>query len=104
MLSVHGLPFQRIVDLARDQQKTLRCDYHEEALTQLRDLVPAAFSGRWEVQVTSGDAADTIVRTATELPDCDGNARAYRSPAHSPGECCRESHTSRALPGIDHQV
>jgi universal stress protein A len=42
-------------------------DYYEEAFTQLRDLVPASFSGPWDVQVTSGDSADAIVRMATEL-------------------------------------
>jgi universal stress protein A len=47
--------------------QTVLRDYHEEALTQLRDLVPPAFSGSWEAQVTTGDPADAIVREATQL-------------------------------------
>jgi nucleotide-binding universal stress UspA family protein len=47
--------------------QTVLRDYHEEALTQLRDLVPAAFSGSWEAQVATGDPADAIVREATQL-------------------------------------
>ena len=47
--------------------ETLRRDYHEEALTQLRDLVPVSLAGLWDVQVTTGDAADAIVRMATEI-------------------------------------
>jgi nucleotide-binding universal stress UspA family protein len=47
--------------------ETLRRDYNEEALTQLRDLVPVAFTMPCEVKVTAGDPADAIVRVATEL-------------------------------------
>jgi universal stress protein A len=47
--------------------QTVRRDYNEEALTQLRDLVPPGFSGSWEAQVTTGDPADAIVREATQL-------------------------------------
>jgi nucleotide-binding universal stress UspA family protein len=46
--------------------ETLRRDYHEEALTQLRDLMPASFTKPWDVQVTAGDPAEAIVRMATE--------------------------------------
>jgi len=45
----------------------VRYDYNEEALVQLHDLVPASFTGSWEVQVTAGDPADGIVRLAEEL-------------------------------------
>jgi nucleotide-binding universal stress UspA family protein len=47
--------------------ETVRHDYHEEALVRLHDLVPASFTGAWEVQVTAGDPADGIVRLAEEL-------------------------------------
>jgi universal stress protein A len=47
--------------------ETLRRDYHEEALTQLRDLVPASFPMPWDIQVTGGDPADAIVRMATDI-------------------------------------
>ena len=57
----------RLPSLPLSPPETLRRDYHEEALTQLRDLVPAPFTGRWDVQVTTGDSADAIVRIATEL-------------------------------------
>jgi len=46
---------------------TVRHDYYEEALVQLRDLVPASYTGAWEAQVTTGDPADGIVRMAEEL-------------------------------------
>jgi nucleotide-binding universal stress UspA family protein len=39
-------------------------DHHEEALTQLRDLMPGSFRGVWEVEVAFGPLADTIVRIA----------------------------------------
>ena len=47
--------------------ETVRHDYHEEALVQLHDLVPASFTGSWEVQVTAGDPAEAIVHMAEEL-------------------------------------
>jgi universal stress protein A len=47
--------------------QTVLRDYHEEALTHLRDLIPPGFSGSWEAQVTAGDPADAIVREATQL-------------------------------------
>src|SRR5262249_31794390 len=37
--------------------ETVRRDYNDEALSQLHDLVPASFTGSWEVQVTAGDPA-----------------------------------------------
>jgi nucleotide-binding universal stress UspA family protein len=46
--------------------ETLRRDFNEEALAQLRDLVPSSFSGHWEVEVMTGDPADTIVQAARE--------------------------------------
>jgi len=45
---------------------TIRRDYVEEALLQLRELVPPFFSGLWETEVASGAPADTIVRLARE--------------------------------------
>jgi universal stress protein A len=45
----------------------VRRDYYEEALVQLRTLVPATFPGDWEAQVTDGNPADAIVRMAEEL-------------------------------------
>jgi nucleotide-binding universal stress UspA family protein len=45
---------------------TIRRDYVEEALTQLRDLVPNSFTGTWDVAVESGNPADEIVRVAQE--------------------------------------
>lgn len=44
----------------------VRQDYSDEALTRLRDLVPEAFRGTWEVEVAVGRPADTIVRFARE--------------------------------------
>ena len=39
-------------------------DHNEEALTQLRDLMPDTFYGDWEVEVAVGPPADAIVRVA----------------------------------------
>jgi nucleotide-binding universal stress UspA family protein len=47
--------------------ETIRRDYHEEALLQLRELMPPSFTGLWEPRVVAGDPADTIVRMAEEL-------------------------------------
>jgi len=44
----------------------VRHDYSEDALTQLRDLMPAGFRGAWEAEVATGNAAETIVRIAGE--------------------------------------
>ena len=44
----------------------VRRDLDEEALEQLRDLVPDTFCGTWEVDVASGHAADAIVRIARD--------------------------------------
>jgi nucleotide-binding universal stress UspA family protein len=57
----------RLPSLPASPPETLRRDYQEEAITQLRDLVPASFTGAWDIQVTTGDSADAIVRTATDL-------------------------------------
>lgn len=46
---------------------TVRRDYTEEALAQLRDLVPDAFSGTAEVKVVDGNPADAILRVVQEL-------------------------------------
>ena len=39
-------------------------DHNEEALTQLRDLMPDTFYGDWTVEVAAGPPADAIVRVA----------------------------------------
>lgn len=44
----------------------VRHDSSEETLTRLRDLVPEAFRGTWEVEIAIGRPADTIVRLAQE--------------------------------------
>jgi len=44
----------------------VRHDYGEETLTRLRDLVPEAFRGTWEVEIAVGRPADTIVRLARQ--------------------------------------
>src|SRR5512132_2577576 len=44
----------------------VRHDYSEETLTRLRDLVPDAFRGTWEVAIAVGRPADAIVRLARE--------------------------------------
>ena len=41
-------------------------DRHEEALTQLRDLMAGSFQGAWEAEVVAGSPAETIVRVAQE--------------------------------------
>jgi nucleotide-binding universal stress UspA family protein len=41
-------------------------DYGEETLARLRDLVPEAFRGSWDVAIAVGRPADTIVRFARE--------------------------------------
>ena len=48
------------------EPSVVRRDYGEETLTRLRDLVPEAFRGTWEVEVAVGRPADTIVRLARE--------------------------------------
>lgn len=45
---------------------TIRRDYVEEALLQLRELVPPSFTGVWETEVASGAPAEAIVRLAQE--------------------------------------
>jgi nucleotide-binding universal stress UspA family protein len=46
------------------QPMTVLYDHNEEALTQLRDLMPGSFHGAWAAEVACGPAADTIVRVA----------------------------------------
>ena len=43
---------------------TIRRDYVEESLLQLRELVPPSFTGVWETEVASGAPAEAIVRLA----------------------------------------
>ncbi len=44
----------------------VRRDLNDEALTQLRDLIPDKFRGAWNVEIASGHPADAIVRLAQE--------------------------------------
>ena len=44
----------------------VRRDYSEAAQTRLRDLVPEAYRGTWQVEIAVGRPADTIVRFAGE--------------------------------------
>jgi len=44
----------------------VRRDYSEETLGRLRDLLPEAYRGTWEVEIAVGRPADTIVRLARE--------------------------------------
>jgi len=48
------------------QPMVVRHDRNEEALTQLQDLIPAAFHDTWQVEIAAGHPADTIVRIAGE--------------------------------------
>jgi nucleotide-binding universal stress UspA family protein len=48
------------------EPNVVRHDYREVTLTRLRDLVPEAFRGTWEVEIAVGRPADTIVRLARE--------------------------------------
>jgi nucleotide-binding universal stress UspA family protein len=54
----------RLPSLQASPPQVVRQDYGEEALQHLRDLVPASFQGPWGVEVTTGDPAEAIVRTA----------------------------------------
>ena len=40
--------------------------HNEEALAQLRDLMPDTYYGAWEAEVAVGPAADSIVRVASK--------------------------------------
>jgi universal stress protein A len=57
----------RLPSFPAQAPETVRRDYYEEALEQLRVLVPATFPGVWDAQVTTGKPAEAIVRTAEEL-------------------------------------
>ena len=56
----------RLAAAAVSEPTVVRHDYIEETLTRLRDLVPDAFRGTWEVEIAVGRPADTIVRFARE--------------------------------------
>lgn len=45
---------------------SIRRDYLDEAMGQLRDLIPTTFSGKSDVMVESGHPTDVIVRMAKE--------------------------------------
>jgi nucleotide-binding universal stress UspA family protein len=51
---------------ASSHPTVVRHDHNEEALTQLRDLMPPSFPGTWDVEIASGTPAETIVRVAEE--------------------------------------
>lgn len=44
----------------------VRSDPREDALTRLRDLMPASFHGSWEAEVADGQPPETIVRFAQD--------------------------------------
>lgn len=48
------------------QPTVVRDDPDEAALTRLGDLIPEAFREAWDVEVTAGHPAETIVRVAQE--------------------------------------
>jgi nucleotide-binding universal stress UspA family protein len=48
------------------QARVVLHDHNEEALTQLRDLIPSSFQGTWDADVAAGPPAETIVRVAHE--------------------------------------
>ena len=54
----------RLSTPAFPQPTVVLYDHNEEALTQLRDLMPDTFHGAWEVEVAAGSPAETIVRVA----------------------------------------
>ena len=47
--------------------QTVLRDYGEEALMQLRDLLPASLISPGQTQIATGDPADAIVRVAGEI-------------------------------------
>ena len=51
---------------ALSEPQVVRHDPGEVARTQLQDLIRGEFKGQWEVEVATGNAADTIVRVAQE--------------------------------------
>ena len=55
---------ERLSTPALPQPAAVLYDHNEEALAQLRNLMPATFYGDWEVEVAVGPPADTIVRVA----------------------------------------
>jgi len=44
----------------------VRRDYGEDALTQMRDLMPEGVEVPWEAEVAAGSPAETIIRVAEE--------------------------------------
>jgi universal stress protein A len=54
----------RLSALTSPQPTVVLYDHNEEALAQLRDLMPETFYGAWEAEVAVGPPADTIVRVA----------------------------------------
>ena len=56
----------RLVGLSPSQPTVVRHDPGDVARTQLQDLIRDAFHGPWEVEVATGQPAETIVRIAEE--------------------------------------
>jgi nucleotide-binding universal stress UspA family protein len=56
----------RLVRRPVAEPSVVRRDHSEEMLTRLRDLIPDAFRGTWEVEIAVGRPAETIVRMARE--------------------------------------
>jgi universal stress protein A len=57
---------RRLGTPAPPQPTVVLHDHNEEALPQLRDLMPDSFQGAWEADVATGSPAETIVRIAQE--------------------------------------
>jgi len=54
----------RVGDVTLPSPTVVRLDPDEEAMTRLRDLAAAAFTGAWEASVVTGHPADAIVQAA----------------------------------------
>ena len=62
----HFEPFlgERLSTPTLPQPTVVLYDHNEEALAQLRDLMPDTYYGSWEAEVAVGPPADAIVRVA----------------------------------------
>lgn len=56
----------RLASTPVSEATIVRQDSSEETLRRLRDLVPEAYRGTWEVEIAVGRPADAIVRLARE--------------------------------------
>ena len=57
----------RLPSFPTQPPETVRRDYYEEALEQLQALVPASYTGAWDVKVAIDHPAEAIVHMAQEL-------------------------------------